>query len=274
MPSVVLLNVVPAFGNLLASLMLISPVPAVLKLRATGKLGVQDRIMSIMLLGSVHFITMTIVALFSLTQQAAERMWGTNAIIILMVYYFIPLSSMYDIIRRKNAISIYPPLACGAIANGGLWTVYGFALKDVNLWLPNLFGAVIGVVQLVLRAVYGAAPDAAQSSMVAASGPSSVATSSSPKNPLKTPCSRGGGADGPPHAESPEQHPAAKHPAAKEPRRPSILALLHPYQYIAAQLGDVEKGGSASTASPASNSVTVVATATSTAIKSQLGAQL
>ncbi len=40
--SVVLLNVVPSLGNLLASLMLISPVPAVLKLRDTGELGVSS----------------------------------------------------------------------------------------------------------------------------------------------------------------------------------------------------------------------------------------
>ncbi|GIL83776.1 hypothetical protein Vretimale_10571 [Volvox reticuliferus] len=301
MPSVILLNVVPAFGNLLASLMLISPVPAVLKLRATGKLGdlnplplpltaynsmgwlaygivtsnaylfpsnligfvagifftltahsaaprqAQDRIMGIMLLGSVHFITMSIVALFGLTQASAERMWGTNAIVILMVYYIVPLSSMYDIVRRKNAISIYPPLACGAIANGGLWTVYGFALRDINLWLPNLFGAVIGVVQLILRAVYGAVPEPMPGV------PTPVAPgAASPKAPLKP--SIKGGPDG---IEAPEQHPSAKHPAAKEPRRSSILMLLNPYHHASHE--DVERG----TGVPLS----VVATASSTSMK-------
>lgn len=33
-------------------------------------------------------------------------------------------------------------------------------LQDLNVWLPNLFGAVIGVLQLTLRAVYGARPTA------------------------------------------------------------------------------------------------------------------
>lgn len=31
--------------------------------------------------------------------------------------------------------------------------------QDVHLWLPNLFGAVIGVIQLGLRVVYGARSD-------------------------------------------------------------------------------------------------------------------
>ncbi|GLI64298.1 hypothetical protein VaNZ11_007521 [Volvox africanus] len=285
MPSAVLLNVVPAFGNVLASLMLISPVPAVLKLRATGKLGdlnplplpltaynamgwlaygiatsnaylfpsnfigfvagifftltahsaaprqTQDRIMGIMLLGSVHFITMSIIALFGLTRVAAERMWGTNAIVILMVYYIVPLSSMYDIIRRKNAISIYPPLAIGAIANGGLWTVYGFALRDINLWLPNLFGAVIGVIQLILRGVYGAVPEP----LPGLPNPA-VPGGTSPKAPIKPVVK--GGPDG--SVEAPEQHPSAKHPAAKESRRSSILMLLNPYHHASHE--DVEKG--------------------------------
>lgn len=54
---------------------------------------------------------------------------GINATIILMVYYFIPLSSLWEVIKSKNAISIYIPLAIGATANGCLWTAYGFALK-------------------------------------------------------------------------------------------------------------------------------------------------
>ncbi len=41
---------------------------------------------------------------------------------------FIPLSTMVNIVRTRNAASIYPPLAATAIANGTLWTVYGLAV--------------------------------------------------------------------------------------------------------------------------------------------------
>lgn len=50
---------------------------------------------------------------------------GISAIVWLMVYYLIPLSTMVKIVRTKDASSIYMPLAFAAALNGGLWTVYG-----------------------------------------------------------------------------------------------------------------------------------------------------
>lgn len=43
-----------------------------------------------------------------------------------------------------------------ATACTGSWRV-----QDINLWLPNLFGSIVGVIQLLLRLVYGAKPTAA-----------------------------------------------------------------------------------------------------------------
>jgi hypothetical protein len=51
------------------------------------------------------------------------------AVVILMLYYLIPLSTMWEIVKTKNAASIYPPLALASIANGVLWTIYGFDTK-------------------------------------------------------------------------------------------------------------------------------------------------
>ena len=47
---------------------------------------------------------------------------------ILMLYYFVPLSTMVQIVKTRNAASIYPPLAITAIANGLMWSIYGFAI--------------------------------------------------------------------------------------------------------------------------------------------------
>ncbi|KAG2434714.1 hypothetical protein HXX76_007604 [Chlamydomonas incerta] len=192
--------------------MLLSPFPAVLRLRAAGRLGdtnplpypmtvvnaagwvaygyatanpyifpanvvgflagvfftftafacatkqVQDRITAIMVAASAHYILLGLIGCFALSPAEATRMWGTSAVVILMLYYFVPLSTMVQIVRTRNAASIYPPLAVTAIANGLMWTIYGFAVMDINLWLPNLFGSVIGVIQLLLRLMYGAKP--------------------------------------------------------------------------------------------------------------------
>ncbi|PNW77088.1 hypothetical protein CHLRE_10g421650v5 [Chlamydomonas reinhardtii] len=263
--------------------MLISPLPAVLKLRATGRLGdinplpypltiynasgwlaygfatsnpylfpsnfigfiagvfftltahsaaprgSQDRVAGIFMVGAAHFIGMGIIALFWMSDAAADTMWGINATIILMVYYVIPLSSLWDVIKSKNAISIYIPLAIGATANGCLWTAYGFALKDFNIWFCNAFGAVIGIIQLVLRAVYGARDDSASAGLPAPPGASALVTA------LTRAASGGLGGGGPPvrkKTELPSEHPSAKYPGAKEGRGSSILMLLNPYTYL------------------------------------------
>ncbi|GLI67168.1 hypothetical protein VaNZ11_011381 [Volvox africanus] len=206
-------TVVPIFGNILATAMLLSPFPAVLRLRQTGKLGdvnplpypmtcingagwiaygyatanpyifpanitgflagmfftttafscatrkLQDMIAALLIAGSGYFIMLGLISCFGLSQESSQRMWGTSAVVILMCYYVVPLSTMVAIVRTRNAASIYLPLAATAIANGTMWTIYGFAVKDINLWLPNLFGAIIGTLQLVLRLLYGAGSD-------------------------------------------------------------------------------------------------------------------
>ncbi|PNH08837.1 Sugar transporter SWEET1 [Tetrabaena socialis] len=174
-------HVVPSFGNLLALLMLLSPFPVVLRLRKTGKLGDINPLPYPMTcfnaagwvaygfaVGNPYIFPANVVGFlaglfFSLTaygaasrKDARGARGGTSAVVVLMGYYVVPLSTMLDIVRSRNAASIYPPLAAAAIANGTLWAVYGFAIGDINLWLPNLFGTIIGVVQLLLRMVYGA----------------------------------------------------------------------------------------------------------------------
>ncbi|KAG2433185.1 hypothetical protein HYH02_012727 [Chlamydomonas schloesseri] len=285
--NVFLTDVVPAFGNLLATLMLISPLPAVLRLRATGRLGdinplpypltiynasgwlaygyatsnpylfpsnyigfiagvfftvtahsaaprgAQDRVAAIFMVGAFHFIGMGIIALFWLSNEAADKMWGINATVILMVYYVIPLSTMFEVIKKKNAISIYIPLAIGATANGCLWTAYGFALKDFNIWFCNAFGAVIGVIQLVLRGVYGARDDSSGAGLPPPPGASAVVTALS--RAASGGLGGGGGGGAPARkktVELPSEHPSAKYPGAKEGRGSSILMLLNPYTYL------------------------------------------
>lgn len=217
MPNVFTDHVVPTCGNLLALVMLLSPFPAVLRIRRTGDLGdmnplpypmtcinsvawvaygmagrnpyvfpancagfvsglfftltayplakrkSQDQMMGLLLLAAAHFLVMGLVSCYGTygSTKGTEKLWGMNAVVILMLYYFIPLSTMVNIVRSRNAASIYPPLAVTAIANGTMWTVYGLAVADINLWLPNMFGAVIGVVQLGLRFKYGARPTGA-----------------------------------------------------------------------------------------------------------------
>ena len=56
---------------------------------------------------------------------------GAVSVAILMLYYVILLSTMVQIVRQRDASSIYLPLACAAVLNGGMWTIYGLVRPDL-----------------------------------------------------------------------------------------------------------------------------------------------
>ena len=68
----------------------------------------------------------------------------------MQVYYTAPLSTVYNVIRTRNASSLFWPLSTMNIINGTLWAAYGIAITDYFIWVPNAIGAVMAAVTLVL----------------------------------------------------------------------------------------------------------------------------
>jgi solute carrier family 50 protein (sugar transporter) len=75
--------------------------------------------------------------------------------VVLTIYYASPLSEMRRIIAERDASSLYWPMSVAITVNGFSWAAYGFALKDWFLVSPNMFGGVLGVVQLAFLATFG-----------------------------------------------------------------------------------------------------------------------
>ena len=75
--------------------------------------------------------------------------------VVLAIYYASPLSEMRQIIAERDASSLYWPMSVAITVNGFSWAAYGFALKDWFLVSPNMFGGVLGVVQLTFLATFG-----------------------------------------------------------------------------------------------------------------------
>lgn len=65
------------------------------------------------------------------------------------VYYSAPLSTVYHVLRTRNAASLYWPLCLMNLVNGSLWTAYGIAVTDYFIWVPNGIGAVLAAFTLV-----------------------------------------------------------------------------------------------------------------------------
>lgn len=78
-----------------------------------------------------------------------QLLWGLVANGILICYYASPLSTLWSVIKQRNAASIYPPLSMLNTLNGALWTTYGLAVKDMFVWAPNFIGACLGCIQLL-----------------------------------------------------------------------------------------------------------------------------
>jgi len=75
-----------------------------------------------------------------------------NAFCIMM--YGSPLSTFAHIIRTKDSSSLTAPLSVCAFINGVVWTAYGFLIRDIFVYLPNVCATVLGAIQLVLLLIY------------------------------------------------------------------------------------------------------------------------
>lgn len=78
----------------------------------------------------------------------------TNRLLIIYILFnSSPMTTLYKVIKLKNSIFFSWQMACASTANGLLFTGYGLAIQDYFVWIPNLCGASLGIVQLFLIVV-------------------------------------------------------------------------------------------------------------------------
>jgi solute carrier family 50 (sugar transporter) len=69
-------------------------------------------------------------------------------------YYVSFLTTIAHIIRTKDSSSLYLPTLLTNMTNATLWVIYGTAVQDPVIWLPNLLGATLTIFQIGLYFVY------------------------------------------------------------------------------------------------------------------------
>ncbi|KAJ3125551.1 hypothetical protein HK098_000170 [Nowakowskiella sp. JEL0407] len=72
--------------------------------------------------------------------------------------YGSPLSTMYQVVRTRNSASISFPYSIASLLNGTFWGIYGVAISDAFIAAPNLAGAGLAILQLILRVIFPARP--------------------------------------------------------------------------------------------------------------------
>ena len=91
----------------------------------------------------------------ALKRVAAEQLVGNTACVAAVCFYLVPLSTLREVVRTRNASSLSLPLCLASLANACLWTVYGAAVRDASIFTPNVPGILAGVLQLAMLARYG-----------------------------------------------------------------------------------------------------------------------
>eukprot|EP00798_Chlamydomonas_sp_ICE-L_P020214 gene20214-26961_t len=117
---------------------------------------IQDLMHAIVFAASVYFSLLGYLTMFLFTNDQAVLVWGTSSMVFTMIFYLAPLSSMLKVVQQGNAASIYLPLSIAIVCYGSAWTIYGLAIGVWNIWVPNSFGAILGVLQTALHLMYGA----------------------------------------------------------------------------------------------------------------------
>jgi hypothetical protein len=91
----------------------------------------------------------------ALNSDVAEQLVGNTACAAAVCFYLVPLSTLREVVRTRNASSLSLPLCLASLANACLWTVYGAAVRDASIVTPNVPGILAGLLQLAMLARYG-----------------------------------------------------------------------------------------------------------------------
>jgi len=86
----------------------------------------------------------------SITPRSRELIVAWLVISNLVFFYGAPLSTFYTVLKERNSSSIHVPTMITNTLNGTFWSIYGFAVSDMFVAIPNGIGALFGVFQVVL----------------------------------------------------------------------------------------------------------------------------
>ena len=72
----------------------------------------------------------------------------------LLVFYAAPLSTIWTVLKMRSAATIHVPTMLTNTFNGCFWGAYGVAIFDWFIAVPNVLGAMLGAVQIVLYVLF------------------------------------------------------------------------------------------------------------------------
>nr|UJT76391.1 bidirectional sugar transporter SWEET1a [Hemerocallis fulva] len=115
---------------------------------------VRSRMMGLLALVSSVFISVALISVLALHGQSRKVFCGLAATIFSICMYGSPLSIMRLVIRTKSVEYMPFFLSLFVFLCGTSWFIYGLLGHDVFIAVPNGCGSALGLVQLILYAIY------------------------------------------------------------------------------------------------------------------------
>jgi len=104
----------------------------------------------VMIIITIWVIVFSLVALLNVAQTTKESIIGIIVNINLLFFFAAPLSTMITVIKTRNSVSIHRWTMLTNTLNGAFWGTYGLAIVNPILYVPNLIGVLLGVIQIIL----------------------------------------------------------------------------------------------------------------------------
>ncbi|KAF1323123.1 Nitrogen permease regulator 3-like protein, partial [Globisporangium splendens] len=79
---------------------------------------------------------------------------GYIADVVSLTLYASPFASLSRVIRTKSAVTIPIEMVVVGSVNNSLWLIYGFAISDIIVIVPNVISVLFGVAQMIVYATY------------------------------------------------------------------------------------------------------------------------
>lgn len=99
-------------------------------------------------------IIIAVLTFVSMPRESQIFLVGVLANVILVLFFVGPLSTMYKIVKQSDSSSIHRPTMMINILSSIIWASYGIGRQDLFMFVPNIIGAALGVLQLALCARY------------------------------------------------------------------------------------------------------------------------
>lgn len=101
-------------------------------------------------------VLLSIMIAMKLPGEKAAAILGKMGAGFCIALFASPLAALKTVVQKKSAKSIPLSFTLATVVNCFLWSVVGVLdMQDVNIYLPCLMGLAIGIVEVLLKLLYG-----------------------------------------------------------------------------------------------------------------------